>query len=94
MTRRDPEAGASPFIARHGFDPAGEPKGPIGQHRRQSGAPHGAEAPLADCPKATTGGRGGSSQRTREDLSQEAKKRGIESRSTITKQQLKNALGH
>ncbi|MFI1660508.1 plasmid stabilization protein [Streptomyces sp. NPDC020472] len=37
---------------------------------------------------------GGSSERTKDDLYQEAKKRGIEGRSTMTKQQLKNALGH
>ncbi|MGW7065117.1 plasmid stabilization protein [Streptomyces sp. NPDC054904] len=37
---------------------------------------------------------GGSSERTKEDLYQEAKQRGIEGRSTMTKQQLKNALGH
>ncbi|MGW7313528.1 plasmid stabilization protein [Streptomyces sp. NPDC054865] len=37
---------------------------------------------------------GGSSERTKEDLYQEAKKRGIDGRSTMTKQQLKNALGH
>ncbi|MFB6805209.1 plasmid stabilization protein [Streptomyces sp. NPDC056387] len=36
---------------------------------------------------------GGSSERTKDDLYQEAKKRGIEGRSTMTKQQLKNALG-
>ncbi|MEV0987887.1 plasmid stabilization protein [Streptomyces sp. NPDC049949] len=39
-------------------------------------------------------GGGGSSERTKEDLYQEAKKRGIEGRSTMTKQQLKNVLGH
>ncbi|MFJ3842422.1 plasmid stabilization protein [Streptomyces sp. NPDC090054] len=37
---------------------------------------------------------GGSSERTKEDLYQEAKRRGIDGRSTMTKQQLKNALGH
>ncbi|MFC9293836.1 plasmid stabilization protein [Streptomyces sp. NPDC057011] len=37
---------------------------------------------------------GGSSERTKDDLYQEAKKRNIEGRSTMTKQQLKNALGH
>ncbi|MEX0172647.1 plasmid stabilization protein [Streptomyces sp. LMG1-1-1.1] len=37
---------------------------------------------------------GGSSERTKDDLYQEAKKRGIDGRSTMTKQQLKNALGH
>ncbi|MEU9031650.1 plasmid stabilization protein [Streptomyces sp. NPDC048383] len=36
----------------------------------------------------------GSSERTKDDLYQEAKKRGIEGRSTMTKQQLKNALEH
>ncbi|MFF4369265.1 plasmid stabilization protein [Streptomyces sp. NPDC001594] len=41
-----------------------------------------------------SGGGGGSSGRTKDDLYQEAKKRGIEGRSTMTKQQLKNALGH
>ncbi|MFE5614330.1 plasmid stabilization protein [Streptomyces sp. NPDC056463] len=39
-------------------------------------------------------GGGGSSERTKDDLYQEAKKRNIEGRSTMTKQQLKNALGH
>ncbi|MFE5522024.1 plasmid stabilization protein [Streptomyces virginiae] len=34
------------------------------------------------------------SERTKDDLYQEAKKRGLEGRSTMTKQQLKNALGH
>ncbi|WP_079431579.1 MULTISPECIES: plasmid stabilization protein [Streptomyces] len=38
-------------------------------------------------------GGGGSSERTKDDLYQEAKKRGIEGRSNMTKQQLKNALG-
>ncbi|MFD7027883.1 plasmid stabilization protein [Streptomyces sp. NPDC059917] len=37
---------------------------------------------------------GGSTERTKDDLYREAKKRGIEGRSTMTKQQLKNALGH
>ncbi|MFF1409449.1 plasmid stabilization protein [Streptomyces sp. NPDC058289] len=37
---------------------------------------------------------GSSSERTKDDLYEEAKKRGIEGRSTMTKQQLKNALGH
>lgn len=39
-------------------------------------------------------GGGSSSDRTKDDLYQEAKKRGIEGRSNMTKQQLKNALGH
>ncbi|MFE5720177.1 plasmid stabilization protein [Streptomyces erythrochromogenes] len=39
-------------------------------------------------------GGGSSSGRTKDDLYQEAKKRGIEGRSTMTKQQLKSALGH
>ncbi|MFF8261437.1 plasmid stabilization protein [Streptomyces virginiae] len=39
-------------------------------------------------------GRGSSSEPTKDDLYEEAKKRGIEGRSTMTKQQLKNALGH
>ncbi|THA76182.1 plasmid stabilization protein [Streptomyces sp. A0592] len=39
-------------------------------------------------------GGGSSSGRTKDDLYQEARKRGIEGRSTMTKQQLKNALGH
>ncbi|MFF1343077.1 plasmid stabilization protein [Streptomyces sp. NPDC058290] len=39
-------------------------------------------------------GGGSSSERTKDDLYQEAKKRGIEGRSAMTKQQLKNALGH
>ncbi|MFI5982459.1 plasmid stabilization protein [Streptomyces sp. NPDC051555] len=37
---------------------------------------------------------GNSSERTKDDLYREAKKRGIEGRSTMSKQQLKNALGH
>ncbi|MFE4632346.1 plasmid stabilization protein [Streptomyces sp. NPDC056773] len=37
---------------------------------------------------------GSASERTKDDLYREAKKRGIEGRSTMTKQQLKNALGH
>ncbi|MEU3907854.1 plasmid stabilization protein [Streptomyces goshikiensis] len=36
---------------------------------------------------------GSSSERTKDDLYQEAKKRGVEGRSTMTKQQLENALG-
>ncbi|MFD9469899.1 plasmid stabilization protein [Streptomyces goshikiensis] len=36
---------------------------------------------------------GSSSERTKDDLYQEAKKRGVEGRSTMTKHQLKNALG-
>lgn len=43
--------------------------------------------------KSGSGG-GGSSGRTKDDLYREAKKRGIEGRSTMTEQQLKNALGH
>ncbi|MET9323474.1 plasmid stabilization protein [Streptomyces sp. NPDC003038] len=35
-----------------------------------------------------------SSERTRDELYEEAKKRGIEGRSTMNKQQLKSALGH
>ncbi|MFD9355734.1 Rho termination factor N-terminal domain-containing protein [Streptomyces sp. NPDC060031] len=40
--------------------------------------------------------RGGasSSERTRDELYQEAKKRGVEGRSTMTKQQLMSALSH
>ncbi|MFD9304017.1 plasmid stabilization protein [Streptomyces sp. NPDC060048] len=38
-------------------------------------------------------GGGSSSERTKDELYQEAKKRGVEGRSTMTKQQLKNALG-
>ncbi|MEU5919012.1 plasmid stabilization protein [Streptomyces sp. NPDC047141] len=37
---------------------------------------------------------GGSAERTKDELYEEAKKRGIDGRSTMTKQQLKNALGH
>ncbi|MEV7534495.1 plasmid stabilization protein [Streptomyces hydrogenans] len=37
---------------------------------------------------------GGSSGRTKDELYEEAKKRDIHGRSTMTKQQLKNALGH
>lgn len=40
------------------------------------------------------GGGGSSSERTKDELYQEAKKRNIDGRSTMTKQQLKNALGH
>ncbi|MFF9431886.1 plasmid stabilization protein [Streptomyces sp. NPDC014746] len=40
------------------------------------------------------GGGGGSSERTKDELYQEAKKRNIDGRSTMTKQQLKSALGH
>lgn len=43
--------------------------------------------------KSGSGG-GSSSGRTKDDLYQEARKRGIEGRSSMTKQQLKNALGH
>ncbi|WCD83746.1 hypothetical protein KPP03845_100065 [Streptomyces xanthophaeus] len=43
--------------------------------------------------KSGSGG-GGSSERTKDELYREAQKRGIEGRSTMTKQQLKNALGH
>ncbi|MFD8795526.1 plasmid stabilization protein [Streptomyces vinaceus] len=43
--------------------------------------------------KSGSGG-GGSSERTKDELYREAKKRGVEGRSTMTKQQLKNALGH
>ncbi|MFJ7158784.1 plasmid stabilization protein [Streptomyces sp. NPDC101118] len=39
-------------------------------------------------------GSSSSSERTKDELYQEAKKRGIDGRSTMTKQQLKNALGH
>ncbi|WP_369149622.1 plasmid stabilization protein [Streptomyces sp. R44] len=41
-----------------------------------------------------SGSGSGSSERTKDDLYQEAKKRGIDGRSKMTKQQLKNALGH
>ncbi|KIF03905.1 plasmid stabilization protein [Streptomyces sp. RSD-27] len=37
---------------------------------------------------------GGNAERTKEELYQEAKKRGIDGRSTMTKAELKNALGH
>ncbi|MGW6418979.1 plasmid stabilization protein [Streptomyces sp. NPDC055055] len=40
------------------------------------------------------GGGSSSSGRTKDDLYKEARKRGIEGRSTMTKQQLKNVLGH
>ncbi|MCX4546034.1 plasmid stabilization protein [Streptomyces sp. NBC_01565] len=43
--------------------------------------------------KSGSGGEG-SSERTKDELYREAKKRGIEGRSTMTKQQLKNVLGH
>ncbi|MFD9337822.1 plasmid stabilization protein [Streptomyces sp. NPDC060028] len=39
-------------------------------------------------------GGGSSSDRTKDELYQEAKKRGVEGRSTMTKLQLKNALSH
>ncbi|MFD3543308.1 plasmid stabilization protein [Streptomyces sp. NPDC058662] len=39
-------------------------------------------------------GGGGSSDRTKDELYQEAKQRGIDGRSTMSKQELKNALGH
>ncbi|MFJ4776027.1 plasmid stabilization protein [Streptomyces sp. NPDC088762] len=38
-------------------------------------------------------GGGGSTERTRDELYEEAKKRGIEGRSTMNKAQLKSALG-
>ncbi|WP_369776549.1 plasmid stabilization protein [Streptomyces sp. R33] len=41
-----------------------------------------------------SGGGDSSSERTKDELYQEAKQRNIEGRSTMTKQQLKNALGH
>ncbi|WP_404953498.1 plasmid stabilization protein [Streptomyces sp. 147326] len=44
--------------------------------------------------KSGGGGGGGSFERTKDELYQEAKKRGIEGRSSMTKQQLRNALGH
>ncbi|MFF2571357.1 plasmid stabilization protein [Streptomyces sp. NPDC058084] len=40
------------------------------------------------------GGGSSSSERTKDELYEEAKKRNIDGRSTMTKQQLKNALGH
>ncbi|MFG2645975.1 plasmid stabilization protein [Streptomyces sp. NPDC048370] len=40
-----------------------------------------------------SGGGGASSERTKDELYEEAKKRGIEGRSTMNKQQLKTALG-
>ncbi|WP_030768167.1 plasmid stabilization protein [Streptomyces sp. NRRL F-2664] len=40
------------------------------------------------------GGSSSSSGRTKDELYQEARKRGIEGRSTMTKQQLENALDH
>ncbi|UUU44883.1 Rho termination factor N-terminal domain-containing protein [Streptomyces sp. NBC_00162] len=43
---------------------------------------------------AKSHGGGTSSGRTKDELYQEAKKRGIEGRSSMTKQQLKNAIGH
>ncbi|MFJ9078799.1 plasmid stabilization protein [Streptomyces sp. NPDC102278] len=41
-----------------------------------------------------SGGGAGSSEKTKDELYQEAKKRGVEGRSNMSKQQLKNALGH
>ncbi|MFJ9574905.1 plasmid stabilization protein [Streptomyces sp. NPDC101191] len=40
------------------------------------------------------GGGSSSSEPTKDELYEEAKKRNIDGRSTMTKQQLKNALGH
>ncbi|MFG3343492.1 plasmid stabilization protein [Streptomyces sp. NPDC048018] len=40
------------------------------------------------------GGGSSSSERTKDELYEEAKRRNIDGRSTMTKQQLKNALGH
>ncbi|MFB7864426.1 plasmid stabilization protein [Streptomyces sp. NPDC056069] len=40
------------------------------------------------------GGGSSSSERTKDELYEEAKERNIDGRSTMTKQQLKNALGH
>ncbi|MBT2478852.1 plasmid stabilization protein [Streptomyces sp. ISL-94] len=40
------------------------------------------------------GGGGSSTERTRDELYEEAKKRGVEGRSTMNKQQLKKALGN
>ncbi|MFJ2060127.1 plasmid stabilization protein [Streptomyces sp. NPDC087908] len=40
------------------------------------------------------GGRGSSSEGTKDDLYREARKRGLAGRSTMTEQQLMNALGH
>nr|WP_326479519.1 hypothetical protein [Streptomyces sp. CMAA1738] len=57
--------------------------------------PQGKSASQRGGEKSGGGGSGGSSSgRTKDDLYQEAKKRGIEGRSTMTKQQLKNALGY
>ncbi|MFF3432571.1 plasmid stabilization protein [Streptomyces sp. NPDC002602] len=39
-------------------------------------------------------GGGSSSGRTNDELYREARKRGVQGRSTMSKQQLKNALGH
>ncbi|MFD6967942.1 plasmid stabilization protein [Streptomyces sp. NPDC059949] len=41
-----------------------------------------------------SGSGSSSSERTKDELYQEARKRGIDGRSTMTKQQLKSALGH
>ncbi|MFD8148421.1 plasmid stabilization protein [Streptomyces sp. NPDC059708] len=57
-----------------------------------SGSTRGKSAPQRGGEKSRAGGT--ASDRTKDDLYREAKKRGIEGRSTMTKQQLKNALGH
>lgn len=55
------------------------------------GSPQGKSASRSGGQKS--GGGGASSERTKDDLYEEAKKRGIEGRSTMNKQQLKTALG-
>ncbi|MER5730767.1 plasmid stabilization protein [Streptomyces sp. NPDC002138] len=54
---------------------------------------HGNSASQRGGQKSGSGG-GGSSERTKDELYQEARMRGIEGRSTMTKQQLKNCLDH
>ncbi|MGW5849142.1 plasmid stabilization protein [Streptomyces sp. NPDC055254] len=63
-----------------------------GESRTASrGSTRGTSAPQRGGEKS---GGGGASDRTKDDLYQEAKKRGIDGRSTMTKQQLKSALDH
>ncbi|MGW4509998.1 plasmid stabilization protein [Streptomyces sp. NPDC004436] len=58
----------------------------------KSASQRGGEKSRSGGSSSGTGSSG--SERTKDDLYQEAKKRGIDGRSTMSKQQLKNALGH
>ncbi|MEW2588168.1 hypothetical protein [Streptomyces virginiae] len=67
------------------------------QSRLRGKGGHRRRYPQGKSPSQRGGQKSGSSsssERTKGDLCQETKERGIEGRSTITKQQLKNALGH